>query len=86
MSGDSDEGRALAERLLSDEMISQVQWAISEAQVHGHVEYKRRVGYHGRVTIARTVLDAICEHLGVPTSIDLLMEQHAHATPTEDPR
>ena len=78
---DYDAGRALAERLTADAMVEQVAEAVRVAQVSGHVEYKRRVGYHGRLTIARTVLDAICEGLEIPTSIDLLTESPTCPTP-----
>ena len=47
-------------------LIKVIASAISDAQVHGRVEYKRRVGPTGRQTMAETVLWRLREHLSNP--------------------
>lgn len=82
-SGEDVAGRALAKRLTSDDMIQRVARAVADAQVHGRVEYTRRAGYRARLSIAQTVLDAICEGMEIPTSLDLLMDPDPRPTSGE---
>lgn len=67
----SAEQAVLAERLTSPEMVETVARAIQDQQVEGRVEYRRRVGYQGRLSLARAALDAVCVELGLPDSLDL---------------
>lgn len=73
----------LSERLTSPEMVEAVARAMADQQLASRVEYKRRVGYHGRLSLARAALDAVCEELGVPDSLDHLgaIGQHAQLDP-----
>jgi hypothetical protein len=72
--------RELSETLTSEAMVEAVVEAIRTEQITGRVEYARRVGRQGRLSLARHALDVVCQELGVPDSIDRMLP---HECPTD---